>query len=425
VFDLIRRVPTVRDPERLVPVELSSVVEGDTIHSSRDPLHLRNPSSSDERSQSIAIANVSTGLINGFNENDSTSTDRWNNGMQQRQTSIQDYQPQDIPTTTMTMEKPIISAKNVTITYGSMDLPAVSQVSLDVYHGDRVAIVGRSGSGKSSMLRTMLRFYDPQSGSILYNGLDLRNMTRKEIASSISIVEQQPSIFPMTLLDNVLYGIRKDSVDLVTGDPCYSDNLRQAATFALAEAGLPLSTYTENVTKQVNDDGKEKQEDSNGNLHLDTRIGEGGRSLSGGQSQRLAIARTLVRNPQVILLDEPTAALDSQSEKKVILAIQNALKSSGECMVMVTHRLNVIRSLRVNRVVVMDQGTIVEMGAPEKLLKNKTSRYAKLASEQGILSDDASESTSTVDFELNKAIKLLKEPIAEDDDIFYEEFQNV
>jgi ABC-type multidrug transport system fused ATPase/permease subunit len=92
--------------------------------------------------------------------------------------------------------------------------------------------------------------------------------------------------------------------------------------------------------------------------------------------------------------DEPTAALDSQTEKKVIIAIQNALKSTGECMLLVTHRLNVIRPLKVNRVVVMDQGLIAEMGHPEVLLKDRSSRYAKLALEQGILGEDKDANTN-------------------------------
>lgn len=386
VFDLIRRVPAVRDPS---PVSTS---EGGTIDVVGQQLESTSLNGTHDNTQLLKTPTSKNGIAH--DQSAFVDTELMKCVATATHTKQND-EPNSLPINHEMMENPIISVQNITITYGSMDMPAVNGVSLDVYQGDKVAIVGRSGSGKSSMLRLMLRFYDPQSGSILLKGMDLKNMTRKEIASSVSIVEQQPSLFPMTLLENVLYGIPKDSIDATTGEPCYSEDFRNKAMFALAEAGLSVSSNKQSVAISSTD-SKNETEDANGNLHLDTRVGEGGRSLSGGQSQRLAIARTLVRNPRVILLDEPTAALDNFSEKKVILAIQNALKSSGECMVMVTHRLNVIRQLSINRVIVMDQGSIVEQGDPEKLLKNRSSRYATLAREQGILSEE-DEASAAVD----------------------------
>jgi ABC-type multidrug transport system fused ATPase/permease subunit len=260
---------------------------------------------------------------------------------------------------------PIISVFNMTIQYETMEVPALSQVNLHIFEGDRVAIVGRSGSGKSTMLRAILRFYDPSSGSICLDGKPLTEMSRNEIASKISVVEQEPSLFPMTLIENVLYGIEKDAVDEKTGEQCYSKYYREAVTGALKEAGLSVHPGNEL------------------NLSLDTRVGEGGRSLSGGQRQRVAIARALIRNPEVLLLDEPTAALDSQSEKTVIAALKRAL-THANCMAMVTHRLNVVRALGVNRVIVMERGEIVETGHPETLLRDPDSLYSSLAREQGI-----------------------------------------
>jgi ABC-type multidrug transport system fused ATPase/permease subunit len=183
---------------------------------------------------------------------------------------------------------PIISIKNMTVTYGAMENPALSKVDLDIYPGDRVAIVGRSGSGKSSMLRTILRFYDPSTGSISLDGLPLTGMSRSDIASKISVVEQEPHLFPTTLIENVLYGIDKDETDPETGELQYSESYRRAVTDSLSLAGLPIHPG--------NDLG----------LELDTRVGEGGRSLSGGQRQRVAIARAVIRSPRVLLLDEPT-----------------------------------------------------------------------------------------------------------------------
>jgi ABC-type multidrug transport system fused ATPase/permease subunit len=307
VFDLIRRVPEVRDP----------------------PLILE---SSEKENGVISLSTTTKNNINGHD----------------RQT-------------------PIIEMKDVRLLYGAMDVPALNGVHLNFYPGDRVAIVGRSGSGKSSMLRVILRFYDPTSGTIALDGKLLSDMSRRELASKISVVEQEPQLFPASLIDNVLYGLDKDAIDPATNEPCYSADWRQKTLLCLRIAGLDI------------------QPGNDLNLELDTRVGDGGRSLSGGQRQRVAIARALIRNPYVLLLDEPTAALDSESEKKVILALKSAMEHA-ESMVMVTHRLGVIRQLEVNRVIVMEKGEVVEEGHPEELLK-QDGLYARLAREQGITSE--------------------------------------
>ena len=307
VFDLIKRIPTVRDP---------------------------TPSSSTTKNDEIKETDSIT-TVNGA------------------------------PAEMSQSKSPIIALKNVTVQYEAMEKPALTGVTTNIYSGDRVALVGRSGSGKSSMLRTMLRFYDPSSGSIELDGEDLRSMTRAEMAAHVSLVEQEPHVFPMSLMENVLYGIDKDEIDPETGEKRYSAMYRKKVTDCLSLAGLPILPGNEL------------------GLELDTRIGEGGRSLSGGQRQRVAIARAIIRSPQVLLLDEPTAALDSASEKKVIESLQKAMEKT-KSMVMVTHRLGVVRSLDVNRVIVLDRGEIVEEGNPEELLRDGNSLYAALAREQGI-----------------------------------------
>jgi ABC-type multidrug transport system fused ATPase/permease subunit len=264
-----------------------------------------------------------------------------------------------------TTNLPIISMKNVKVEYEAMERPALSNINLNIYPGDRIALVGRSGSGKSSMLRTLLRFYDPSEGSITLGEKDLRSLTRAETSDKIAVVEQEPHVFPMSLMENVLYGIKKDAIDPETGDSIYSESYRDSVSKSLKLAGLPV------------------EPGSDLGLELETRIGEGGRSLSGGQRQRVAIARALIRSPEVLLLDEPTAALDSESEKKVVASLQRAMEHT-KSMVMVTHRLGVVRALDVNRVVVLDGGRIVEDGHPEELLRDEHSLYSALAREQGI-----------------------------------------
>lgn len=164
---------------------------------------------------------------------------------------------------------PLIQFSDMSVTYGAMKAPALSNINLNINPGDRVAIVGRSGSGKSSLLRSVIRFYDPSSGTCKVEGRNLIDLTRKEIASKIALVEQEPHLFPMSLIDNVLYGVSKDVFDNDTREANYGAKWRDDVAEALELAGLSVSETQQN----------------NLGLELDTRVGEGGRTLSGGQRQ--------------------------------------------------------------------------------------------------------------------------------------------
>jgi len=421
VFDLIQRVPLVRDPPPLAAVATATTSSAATSTSATLP-----PSESESLLSDVVAIDTTTDttaaidttavpiIINGELETAQPKGQEEPNGADGGEVDTATTTTATAPTT-KTRPRPkntkpvIIEMKNLTVTYSvggsgtggtggsssssssssttsassSQDVPALRGVDLTVLEGDRVAVVGRSGSGKSSLLRSILRFYDPSWGSIQLLGNDLTELTRKELARKVCVVEQEPSLFPMTLLENVLYGIDKDSS--INGEPRYSPELRRAAAESLRQAGLPVRLDDSDGDSKGDNDDDDDDNGANGlNLDLDTRVGEGGRSLSGGQRQRVAIARALVRKPSVLLLDEPTAALDSQSEKAVVTALRNAMRHSRS-MVMVTHRLGVVRELDVNRVVVMDRGKIVEQGHPEQLLLlGEDGLYAALAREQGI-----------------------------------------
>lgn len=243
VFDLIRRIPAIRDTPRLKRASEVSF-ENNIV-----------PIAPQKLTQEEKAAMKEMEMANGHNGE---------------------------------LSKPIIEMRNMTLSYGTFARPALDNINFDIFPGDRVAIVGRSGSGKSSMLRAILRFYDPKSGSISLDGEKMTEMTRKDIARKVAVVEQEPQLFPMSLLDNVLYGIEKDDIDPETGKPCYSEKYQEVVSESLKLCGL--STLPGNDLA----------------LELDTRVGEGGRTLSGGQRQRTAIARALIRSPEVLLLDEPT-----------------------------------------------------------------------------------------------------------------------
>ena len=249
VFDLIRRVPSIRDPSPAKRRRVGSAEETATTE--------KEETATTEKEETRDNNDDNIDVLNGRQEE---------------------------------LQRPLISFSDMSVVYDAMDVPALDGINLDVRPGDRVAIVGRSGSGKSSMLRTVLRFYDPASGIVNIEGRPLRGMTRREIAEKVTVVEQEPHLFPMSLVSNVLYGVDRDAVDESTGEAVYGDGWRDAVTEALRLAGLPVSG------EMKNDLG----------LELDTRVGEGGRTLSGGQRQRVAIARALIRSPDVLLLDEPT-----------------------------------------------------------------------------------------------------------------------
>lgn len=236
--------------------------------------------------------------------------------------------------------KGAVRFENVGFEYGE-GRPVVKGVSLEVSPGEKMAFVGQSGAGKTTLLALVPRFYDPQSGKITIDGVDIAGVTLSSLRGQIGIVSQDVFLFGGTLRENIAYG-RLDASE--------ADILDAADKAQLSEmiAQLP--------------DG------------LDTIVGERGVSLSGGQKQRVAIARIFLKNPPILILDEATSALDTQTERQIQAALDEL--SRDRTTLIIAHRLDTIRN--ADRIAVMHDGRIVEMGTHAELSKN-LGHYARLA----------------------------------------------
>lgn len=225
-----------------------------------------------------------------------------------------------------------VEFKNVSFTYEGKEKPALNQISFSIPKGKTVALVGRSGSGKSTIANLLTRFYNVDSGEILLDGVNIQDYTLANLREQCSIVSQQVHLFNDTIANNIAYAAT---------DKFSREEIIQAAKAAHA------MEFIEKL-----DDG------------LDTVIGENGASLSGGQRQRLAIARALLRNSSVLVLDEATSALDTESER----AIQSALAElqKDKTVLVIAHRLSTIE--KADEILVVDQGKIVERGSHSELM---------------------------------------------------------
>jgi glucan exporter ATP-binding protein len=226
---------------------------------------------------------------------------------------------------------------------------AVQDVSFSVAPGETIAIVGSTGSGKSTTLGLLHRAFDPQSGRITVDGQDIREISLLSLRRNIGVVFQEPMLFARSIRENLTVG-------------------KPDATDAEMMEALDRAQATEVMARQT--DG------------LDTLVGERGRTLSGGERQRLSIARALLKNPPILILDEATSALDASTEVKLQKALEEVMK--GRTTFVIAHRLATIRN--ADRILVFEQGRVIEMGSFEELVA-KGGRFAALARAQYLVTD--------------------------------------
>jgi ABC transporter fused permease/ATP-binding protein len=228
---------------------------------------------------------------------------------------------------------------------GRPDYPVFTDLSLTIKEGETVALVGASGSGKTTVAALIQRFYDPQSGRILLDGTPITNISPDWLRKQIGTVAQEPILMSTSVRENISYGRPSASLD----------DIKKAAKSAFAD---------EFITRFPDS--------------YETLVGERGVQLSGGQKQRVAIARAILKNPRILILDEATSALDAESEHLVQQALRNLMES--RTVLVIAHRLSTVR--HADRVIVMEKGRIVQIGRHEELIGNQEGVYYGLLQKQ-------------------------------------------
>jgi ATP-binding cassette, subfamily B, bacterial MsbA len=234
-----------------------------------------------------------------------------------------------------------IEFKNVTLRYENAKKPALNNLSFTIQPGEKLALVGRSGGGKTTLVNLLPRFYELQQGLVLLDGVDIRSLELKNLRSQFSLVSQDIILFNDTVFNNIAYG-----------------TLRNASEAEVIEAAKAAHAWE--FISQLPEG-------------LQNEIGDRGVRLSGGQRQRIAIARAILKNAPILLLDEATSALDTESEQHVQAALDTLMLNRTS--IVIAHRLSTIEN--ADRILVMDQGEIVESGTHQALIK-KNGYYTKL-----------------------------------------------
>ncbi len=272
------------------------------------------------------------------------------------------HEIKDVPKATgLTVKKGEIELRDLQFSFNETRR-VLEDVNLIIRAGERVALVGPSGAGKTTFIKLLLRLYSPTSGQILIDGQDIAKVTQDSLRKSISMVPQDPVLFHRTLAQNIGYG----KIDAT------KEEIKTAAALAHCDE------FIKNLS-----------------LGMETYVGERGIKLSGGERQRVAIARAILKNAPILILDEATSSLDSHSE----MLIQDALNTlmAGKTTIVIAHRLSTIQ--KMDRIIVIDNGKIIEEGSHNDLLKNSDSLYKKLWTLQagGFFAKEDDESEANLD----------------------------
>ncbi len=242
------------------------------------------------------------------------------------------YESEHFGNTTLDNPKGHVQFKNVTFRYAEDEDTTLNNLNLTIKPHEKIAIVGRSGNGKSTIFNLLLRYFDVSEGQLLIDGIDIRDLSEKNLRDTISIIRQTPFLFNMSIIDN--FKLVKDDITL--------EEIREVCKKAY------IDDYVMSLPNKY-----------------DTVIGEGGINLSGGQKQRLAIARTLLLNTKIILFDEATSALDNESQEYIKKTIDYLVKD--HTVIIVAHRLSTIIDADVINII--DKGTLAGSGTHKELLK--------------------------------------------------------
>ncbi|MFA6393192.1 MAG: ABC transporter ATP-binding protein [Candidatus Paceibacterota bacterium] len=251
------------------------------------------------------------------------------------------YEIEDVAPNKLNNVKGEIIFDNITYIYENNNQKVFDNFSLKINAGDKIAIVGSSGAGKSTFVRLLMRLFNLQEGRITIDGVDIASISQKNLREQIGFVPQDPVLFHRTLMENIRYG-RRDATD---------EEVIRAASMAHCNefiANLPLG--------------------------YNTYVGERGIKLSGGERQRVAIARAILKNAPILVLDEATSALDSESEMLIQDALHHLIE--GKTVIVIAHRLSTIRGM--NRIIVIHEGKIIEDGTHNELIEIENGTYKKL-----------------------------------------------
>jgi ATP-binding cassette subfamily B protein len=230
---------------------------------------------------------------------------------------------------------------NVKFKHQTAAQPALSNISFDVKSGETIAFVGPSGSGKTTLVKLLVGLYRPESGEILYNNIDGKNIDFDSLRTQIGFVTQDTQLFAGTIRENLLF------VNPNATEEEMIDVLKKASSYNLLERA---------------DNG------------VDTLIGEGGMKISGGEKQRLSIARALLRKPHLLIFDEATSSLDSLTEEEITNTIKEVSSQQEQITILIAHRLSTI--MHADKIYVLEKGEVIETGTHEGLLSQMGLYYA-------------------------------------------------